>query len=137
MGFNRGLEATKHDHRQLATPHRDWPSNSNLIFIPQQPSHLQAMATQSSNPVSQGTFTIHYFATASQFTTKNTESLPAPLPLAQLSPLLEERYPGIRDKVLVSCGVSLDGEYVDVEEDAQKIIQAGAEVAIIPPVSSG
>lgn len=97
----------------------------------------KAMATQTSNPVSQGTFTIHYFATASQFTTKNTESLPAPLPLAQLSPLLEERYPGIRDKVLVSCGVSLDGEYVDVEEDAQKIIQAGAEVAIIPPVSSG
>ncbi|KAJ5531953.1 Molybdopterin synthase sulfur carrier subunit [Penicillium frequentans] len=99
--------------------------------------HSKAMATHSSNPVSQGTFTIHYFATASQFTTKNTECLPAPLPLAQLSPLLEERYPGIREKVLVSCGVSLDGEYVDVEEDAQTIIQAGSEVAIIPPVSSG
>jgi len=95
------------------------------------------MATQPSNPVSQGMFTIHYFATASQFTTKNTESLPAPLPLAQLFPLLEERYPGIREKFLASCGISLDGEYVDVEDDAQTIIQAGAEVAIIPPVSSG
>lgn len=95
------------------------------------------MATQSSNPEAQETFTIHYFATASQFTTKNTESLPAPLPLARLFPLLEERYPGIGAKVLVSCGVSLDGEYADVEEDAHTIIQAGAEVAIIPPVSSG
>ncbi|KAJ6084608.1 Molybdopterin synthase sulfur carrier subunit [Penicillium sp. IBT 16267x] len=92
-------------------------------------------ATQSD--LSTGTFTIHYFATASQFTTKNTESLPAPLPLAHLFPLLEGQYPGIGKKVLASCSVSLDGEYVDVEDDAQIIVQAGAEVAIIPPVSSG
>ncbi|KAJ5632063.1 Molybdopterin synthase sulfur carrier subunit [Penicillium lividum] len=94
------------------------------------------MATNKSPPQSTGTFTIHYFATASQFTTKNTETLPAPLPLPQLFPLLEDRYPGISKKILVSCGVSLEGEYVDVEED-EKIITAGAEVAIIPPVSSG
>ncbi|KAJ5935812.1 Molybdopterin synthase sulfur carrier subunit [Penicillium verhagenii] len=94
------------------------------------------MATpQSSSRI--GTFTIHYFATASQFTTKNTESLPAPLPLSQLFSLLEERYPGIEEKILVSCGVSLDNEYVDLQEDAQKIITVGAEIAIIPPVSSG
>ncbi|KAJ5810673.1 Molybdopterin synthase sulfur carrier subunit [Penicillium pulvis] len=135
MEFNRGLEATKHDgtRQQPRTGiGRQTPTSSSS----HNSLHSKAMATQS-NPVSQGTFTIHYFATASQFTTKNTESLPAPLPLAQLSPLLEERYPGIREKILVSCGVSLDGEYVDVEEDAQAIIQAGAEVAIIPPVSSG
>ncbi|KAJ6015894.1 Molybdopterin synthase sulfur carrier subunit [Penicillium herquei] len=84
-----------------------------------------------------GTFTIHYFATASQYTTKNTESLPAPLQLSLLFPLLEERYPGIREKVLASCGISLEGEYVDIEEDATTVIQAGNEVAIIPPVSSG
>ncbi|KAJ5707875.1 Molybdopterin synthase sulfur carrier subunit [Penicillium malachiteum] len=84
-----------------------------------------------------GTFTIHYFATASQYTTRNTEHLPAPLQLSHLFPLLEERYPGIREKVLVSCGISLEGEYVDIEEDATTVIQAGNEVAIIPPVSSG
>lgn len=83
------------------------------------------------------TFTIHYFATASQYTSKNTERLPAPLPLSELFPLLEERYPGIRAKILGSCGISLESEYVDVVEDAQKVIQAGDEVAIIPPVSSG
>lgn len=88
------------------------------------------------------TFTIHYFATASAFTSKNTEHLPAPLPLSQLFPLLEERYPGIRERVLCSCGLSLDGEYVDFEEDGKdgdggRVIAAGAEVAVIPPVSSG
>ncbi|KAJ5464453.1 Molybdopterin synthase sulfur carrier subunit [Penicillium daleae] len=84
-----------------------------------------------------GAFTIHYFATASQYTSKNTERLPAPLPLSELYPLLEERYPGIREKVLGSCGVSLESEYVDIQEDADKVIHAGDEVAIIPPVSSG
>lgn len=84
-----------------------------------------------------GTFTIHYFATASQYTTKNTERLPAPLQLSELYPLLEGRYPGIREKVLISCGLSLEGTYVDVEEDATTVIQAGDEVAVIPPVSSG
>ncbi|KAJ5698093.1 Molybdopterin synthase sulfur carrier subunit [Penicillium macrosclerotiorum] len=86
---------------------------------------------------STGTFTIHYFASASQFTSKNTERLPAPLPLAQLLEVLETRYPGIREKVLCSCSFSLDDEYVDVEEDAQRVIQPGEEVAVIPPVSSG
>ncbi|KGO69821.1 Molybdopterin synthase/thiamin biosynthesis sulfur carrier, beta-grasp [Penicillium italicum] len=79
------------------------------------------------------TFTIHYFATASQYTSKNTESLPAPLKLSALFGELEQRYPGIVQKVLSTCGVSLNGEYVDVEEDTEVVIQAGGEVAIIPP----
>lgn len=83
------------------------------------------------------TFTIHYFATASQYTSRNTESLPAPLKLSELFGELEQRYPGIVQKVLSSCGVSLDGEYVDVEADGDVVIQTGGEVAIIPPVSSG
>jgi molybdopterin converting factor small subunit len=83
------------------------------------------------------TFTIHYFATASQYTTKNTESLPAPLPLSDLFNQLEKQYPGIVEKVLSSCGISLNSEYVDVKEDVDVIIPPGAEVAIIPPVSSG
>lgn len=52
-------------------------------------------------------------------------------------------YTGIKSSVLDSCLVTVNLEYVDVEgdEDGQKkedfVIQAGDEVAIIPPVSSG
>ncbi|PGH11178.1 hypothetical protein AJ79_05020 [Helicocarpus griseus UAMH5409] len=93
------------------------------------------------------TFQIHYFSTASSYTKKQTESLPAPLPLPKLFDLLESRYPGIKERVLVSCAVSVGLEYVDVDgngdEDggkgggAARVIGPGEEVAIIPPVSSG
>lgn len=91
-------------------------------------------------------FQIHYFSIASAYTSRNSESLPAPLPLARLFDTLEARYPGIREQVLSSCGVSVGDEYVDVPEGgtgeageavAGRVIQAGDEVAIIPPVSSG
>ncbi|EPS31016.1 hypothetical protein PDE_05970 [Penicillium oxalicum 114-2] len=98
---------------------------------------MTAKPDAQSGPTSSDSFIIYYFATASQFTSKHTERLPAPLPLSKLYPLLEDRYPGIRTKVLASCGISLQNEYVDVEEDADRVIQAGEEVAIIPPVSSG
>ncbi|CAK41042.1 hypothetical protein ASPNIDRAFT_50306 [Aspergillus niger ATCC 1015] len=83
------------------------------------------------------TFQIHYFASASTYTGKQTERLPAPLPLPQLFDTLESMYPGIKEKVLTSCGVSLGDEYVDVEADIQVMIHPGDEVAVIPPVSSG
>jgi molybdopterin converting factor small subunit len=85
----------------------------------------------------QTSFIIHYFAAASQYTAKNTERLPAPTTFSHLFPLLEERYPGIRDAILRSSGISLDGEYVDLDDEPTRLIQPGAEVAIIPPVSSG
>ncbi|KAF7176173.1 hypothetical protein CNMCM7691_001649 [Aspergillus felis] len=91
------------------------------------------MTAQGTQPA----FQIHYFSSASTYTNKATETLPAPLPLSRLFDVLEERYPGIRDKVLVSCGVSLREEYVDVDADGEVVIGAGDEVAIIPPVSSG
>ncbi|KAI3029247.1 hypothetical protein CBS147347_3328 [Aspergillus niger] len=50
------------------------------------------------------TFQIHYFASASTYTGKQTERLPAPLPLPQLFDTLESMYPGIKEKVLTSCG---------------------------------
>ncbi|KAL4878316.1 hypothetical protein BJY04DRAFT_221254 [Aspergillus karnatakaensis] len=92
-------------------------------------------------------FSIHYFSTASSYTGKSTETFPAPLPLSALYALLEEKYPGIREKVLRSCGVAVGDEYVDVDENVdgegegkggdggqERVIQAGEEVAIIPPV---
>jgi molybdopterin synthase sulfur carrier subunit len=88
------------------------------------------------------TFQILYFASASAYTGKQSESLPAPLPLSQLFPLLEERYPGILEKVLGSCSVSVGLEYVDLPEKStegyvDRVIGEGEEIAIIPPVSSG
>ncbi|EEA18749.1 hypothetical protein TMatcc_010708 [Talaromyces marneffei ATCC 18224] len=90
------------------------------------------------------TFQILYFASASSYTGKSSEALPAPLPLSRLFPLLEERYPGITEKVLGSCSVSVGLEYVDIpdgpaagNEVDERVIGEGEEVAIIPPVSSG
>lgn len=125
--------------------------------MPSQPIHQNQHSSQEPNSTQTqeqatgtGTFTIHYFASASTYTQKPTEHLPAPMPLSNLFPALESRYPGIGQKVLGSCGVSLDGEYVDVGVDLNavsegktpdagntRVIGVGAEVAIIPPVSSG
>ena len=56
--------------------------------------------------------------------------------------LLEENYPGITEKVLESSALTVNLEYVDLEEhrgedEKSLVIKAGDEVAIIPPVSSG
>ncbi len=94
------------------------------------------------------TFTVLYFAAASTYTSKSSERLPAPLPLRSLFSTLESRYPGITAKVLKSCAVTINLEYMDVdldsnashgvsENDKGTIIQDGDEVGIIPPVSSG
>lgn len=90
-----------------------------------------------------GHFNLLYFASASTFTGKQSEPLPAPLPLGRLFSALEERYNGIRPKVLESCLVTINLSYVDVPEDNDEggadetVIREGDEVAIIPPVSSG
>lgn len=85
-----------------------------------------------------GHFSILYFAAASTFTGKTSEHLAAPVQARDLFALLEERYPGIKDKVLSSCALTINLEYVDVnEEDADRRISEGDEVAVIPPVSSG
>ncbi|KAI9692610.1 MAG: hypothetical protein M1822_006841 [Bathelium mastoideum] len=98
---------------------------------------------------SQGLFTLLYFAAASSFTKRQSESFPAPVKATELFNLLEEQYPGIKTSVLDSCAFTVNREYVDIAPclpvlekgtDAilnDLIIQAGDEVAIIPPVSSG
>ncbi|KAL6704460.1 hypothetical protein ACN47E_008204 [Coniothyrium glycines] len=86
-------------------------------------------------------FSILYFAAASTFTRTSSEELPAPMRARDLFSVLEQRYPGIKDKVLSSCAVTVNLVYVDIgEDDADDTaleIKAGDEVAIIPPVSSG
>ncbi|KAI6854450.1 hypothetical protein KC343_g16360 [Hortaea werneckii] len=90
----------------------------------------------------QGHFTLLYFASATSYTRKQHDFLPAPLPVLELNDKLEKLYPGIVEKVLRSCAVTVNLDYVDLEEEASKgekglVIQPGDEVAIIPPVSSG
>ncbi|KAK1847288.1 molybdopterin synthase small subunit [Colletotrichum chrysophilum] len=85
-------------------------------------------------------FNVLFFASAGSFTSKQSEAFPAPLPLKKLFDMLEERYNGIKEKVLESCLVTVNLEYVDLpgpEDGDGPDIQAGDEVAIIPPVSSG
>jgi len=87
-------------------------------------------------------FTLLYFASATSFTHKSSEFLPAPLQISALFDTLEKQYPGIKEKVLSSSAVTVNLEYVDLEEnsaagDKGVVIKEGDEVAIIPPVSSG
>ena len=85
-----------------------------------------------------GHFSILYFAAASTFTGKTSEHLPAPVQVGSLFAVLEDRYKGIEEKVLSSCALTINLEYVDFGEDESKQqISEGDEVAIIPPVSSG
>lgn len=89
-----------------------------------------------------GYFTVLYFAAGSSYTSKDSEFLEAPLPLSKLFSTLDQQYPGFADKVLQSCLVTINLEYVDVPGDNSSvgeeiIINEGDEVGIIPPVSSG
>ncbi len=92
------------------------------------------------NPIASH-FTLLYFATASSYTSRDSELLPAPLLLSSLFPMLEKRYPGITSKVLETCMVTINLEYVTIPEpgsvDKDIIIKEGDEVAIIPPVGAG
>jgi molybdopterin synthase sulfur carrier subunit len=89
-----------------------------------------------------GHFTILYFASASSYVSKDSEFIQAPLPLSKLFPTLEERYTGFNAKVLESCLVTVNLEYVDIPSgnasgENEFMIKEGDEVAIIPPVSAG
>lgn len=94
-----------------------------------------------SSTTTSGSFNLLYFASASSFTGKDSDEFQAPVPLSKLFTLVEGKYPGIKSKILGSCLVTVNLEYVDVPEnetgESDVIIKAGDEVAIIPPVSSG
>jgi len=84
-------------------------------------------------------FTILYFAAAGSVTRKAQEQLEAPMSVQKLFDLLEHKYPGIKTKVLASSAVTINLDYIDLDQgDASDlIIHEGDEVALIPPVSSG
>jgi molybdopterin converting factor small subunit len=95
-----------------------------------------------------GHFTVLFFASAGSFAGRDSDTLPAPLPLSKLFTELEARFPGMRAKILNSCLVTVNLEYVDVSDDdggngdeespaGGIVLQEADEVAIIPPVSSG
>lgn len=84
-----------------------------------------------------GSFTILYFASAASYTKKSYDHVPAPLKATALFDHLETNYPGIKEKILSSCALTVNLDYVDVEETPGLTISEGDEVAIIPPVSSG
>lgn len=89
-----------------------------------------------------GHFTILYFAAASSLTGRQHDFLPSPLSITKLFDTLEDKYPGMKEKVLASCAVTVNLEYVDLAEEGEKgdagmVIGEGDEVGIIPPVSSG
>ncbi|KAL2685069.1 hypothetical protein Neosp_006164 [[Neocosmospora] mangrovei] len=87
-----------------------------------------------------GHFNVLYFATASSFTGKDYDALPAAMSLKKLFAELESRYPGIKAKILDSCLVTVNLDYVELSSEEgvdDTVIQEADEVAIIPPVSSG
>jgi len=86
-------------------------------------------------------FKVLYFASASSYTSKDSELFSAPLKLSKLFETLEQKYSGIKANVLESCLVTLNLEYVDIPLQPNDMndttLKDGDEVAIIPPVSSG
>lgn len=89
-----------------------------------------------------GHFTVLYFAAASSHTGRNHDFLPAPLKITELYDALDKKHPEFRQKVLESAAVTVNLEYADLDEETTKgeacmVLQAGDEVGIIPPVSSG
>lgn len=85
-----------------------------------------------------GHFTILYFASAASYTKRDSEHLEAPLDSSKLFDKLEERHPGIRQKVLNSCAVTRNLQYIDLDDETEKVtIGEADEIGIIPPVSSG
>jgi molybdopterin converting factor small subunit len=89
-----------------------------------------------------GHFTVLYFAAAASFTCRQHDFFRAPIRSEKLFEILEERYANIRARVLSNCAITLNLDYIDVgdrmgDNGSSVEIQAGDEVAIIPPVSSG
>ncbi|KAI5240724.1 hypothetical protein E4T42_08288 [Aureobasidium subglaciale] len=98
---------------------------------------MRNLKIMSTFTLSAANFSILYFASAASFTNKSSDLLPAPMKLSDLFDHLETIHPKIKQNILHSCALTVNLEYVDVEADADMLINHGDEVAVIPPVSSG
>lgn len=85
------------------------------------------------------TFKVLYFASATQFTKCDEESFPAPMTLGELFGTLEMKYKGITEKVLRRSMVTVNLDYVEVDEGEglDRVLRAGDELGVLPPVSAG
>lgn len=130
---------------KISDPNPPSPLVFELCFLPmltlQKEFYRHLASTMSSVPKPPaGHFNVLYFASASSFTGRDYEALPATMTLNKLFAELESKYPGMKTKILDSCLVTVNLDYVDSpsEEGASDtVIQEADEVAIIPPVSSG
>jgi len=93
--------------------------------------------TKGKQTVPSGKFNLLYFAASSTHTKKTSEYLDAPLRASELFDTLEKMYPGMKDKILDSSAVTLNLEYIELDDGSDVTFKEGDEVAIIPPVSSG
>jgi len=98
----------------------------------------------SQSSTSNETFTLLLFASVQSYCdNKESLSLPAPMTLKQLFDELEQRWPGIGEKILRSSQVALNLDYVDCDWSEREkkgdeiVIKGGDEVGIVPPVSAG
>ena len=99
------------------------------------PARIEIMPSVKCPP---GHFKILYFASAASYTKKESETLDAPLKASKLFEALDKQYPGMKARILSSCAITVNLEYVDLGDEEQSItIKEGDEVGIIPPVSSG
>ncbi|KAA8913375.1 molybdopterin synthase small subunit CnxG [Sphaerosporella brunnea] len=78
------------------------------------------------------TFRLLYFGPAESFTKKAADTFSAPMSLKRLVEALEERYPGIGEKVLKGSMVTVNLEYVEMGDEGV-VLKKGDEVAVIPP----
>lgn len=83
------------------------------------------------------TFKVLYFASAAQYTGKDEEEFAAGMTLHELRAEWEKRYPGFEEKVLKRSMVTVELEYVGIEEEGSKVLSEGVEVGVLPPVSAG
>lgn len=89
-----------------------------------------------------GHFTVLYFAAAASYTHRQHDFFRAPIRPDKLFEVLEERYANITARVLSSCAITINLDYILIGDGLAEVnssmqIQDGDEVAIIPPVSSG
>ncbi|ONH66597.1 Molybdopterin synthase sulfur carrier subunit [Cyberlindnera fabianii] len=81
---------------------------------------------------------VRYYGPSADFTTKTEEKLTSIKTISALVQHFETEYSvNFADYVRNNCGICVNLEYIDLNEDSEMTLSEEDEVAIIPPVSSG